>query len=160
MEYSNEDTKGIVVSTGNKTELALGYCTLYGDMCGGFAAISDVSKERVYAISRYINKNATQELIPQSTIDRAPTAELEEGQTDAANLPADYDVISPLVDAIVDEQLPLHKLVQIYDETVVTRTLRLVRINEFKRRQAAPGIRVTKTAFGIGRRIPMVHGFV
>lgn len=159
MEYSNEDTSGIVVSTGNKTELALGYCTLYGDMCGGFAAISDVSKERVYLLSRYINQLHGRELIPQSIIDRTPTAELEPGQTDAANLPADYDIISPLVDALIDQQIPQEELYGRYSKTIVDQTARLIRVNEFKRRQAAPGIRVTSRAFGIGRRIPIAHGY-
>jgi NAD+ synthetase len=159
MEYSNEDRGGIVVSTGNKTELALGYCTLYGDMCGGFAAISDLSKERVYAVARALNLSSGQERIPSTTIDREPTAELEPDQTDAANLPADYDVLSPLVDAIVDEQRSREELIKEYPKTVVDATLRLVRVNEFKRRQAAPGIRITPKAFGIGRRIPMIHGY-
>ncbi len=158
MEYSNEDTRGIVVSTGNKTELALGYCTLYGDMCGGFAAISDVSKARVYALARFINQ--TKEIIPLSTIDRIPTAELEVGQTDAANLPGDYDVISPLVEAIVDDQATLADLIKVYPEEIVKKTFKLVHNNEFKRRQAAPGIRVTRKAFGLGRRIPMSHTYL
>lgn len=159
MEYSNQYPSSIVVSTGNKTELALGYCTLYGDMCGGFAAISDVSKERVYALSEYYNALTGFACIPQSTLDRTPTAELEVGQTDAANLPADYDILSPLVDAIVDAKQSRSELLKKFDATVVDKTMRLIRVNEFKRRQAAPGIRVTRKAFGIGRRIPMIHCF-
>ncbi len=159
MEYTNEDPKGLVISTGNKTELACGYCTLYGDMAGGFAAISDLSKARVYQVAEYINSSAGMEIIPASIIKRIPTAELEHGQTDAANLPADYDVLSPLVDAIIDEQCPYDELCRRYGTDVVDRTLRLVHANEFKRRQAAPGIRVTNKAFGIGRRFPIVHGF-
>lgn len=159
MEYSNDTPGGIVVSTGNKTELALGYCTLYGDMCGGFAAISDVSKEKVYELARYMNERSGREVIPISIINRAPTAELEVGQTDAANLPADYDILSPLVDEIVDEQKSFEELCKTYDPEVVKKTMRLVQINEFKRRQAAPGIRVTDKAFGIGRRVPIAHGF-
>lgn len=155
MEYTNEDRGGLVVSTGNKTELALGYCTLYGDMCGGFAAISDLSKTRVYNLARYVNKKAGKEIIPESIIDRAPTAELEEGQTDEQNLPADYDVLSPLVDEVIDNQASFVELVKKYDQQVVREVFTLIRKNEFKRRQAAPGIRVTRKAFGIGRRYPM-----
>lgn len=155
MEYSNEDRNGLVISTGNKTELALGYCTLYGDMCGGFAAISDVSKARVYALSNFINQRSDTEIIPQSIIDRAPTAELREDQTDADNLPADYPILSPLVEKLVDEEQPPTSLYEEYGKTIVDKTYHLILVNEFKRRQAAPGIRVTKKAFGIGRRIPM-----
>lgn len=159
MEYTNEDGKGLVISTGNKTELACGYCTLYGDMAGGFAAISDLSKARVYELARYINASAGAEVIPRSVVERTPTAELEPGQTDAANLPADYDICSPLIDDIVDEQRSYEELCRTYPRDVVDKTLRLVHNSEFKRRQAAPGIRVTKKAFGIGRRFPIVHGF-
>jgi len=155
MEKTNEDRSGLVISTGNKTELALGYCTLYGDMAGGFAAISDVSKERVYALARYINQKAGQDIIPTTTIERPPTAELEEGQTDENSLPAGYDVLSPLVDDIVDRELPREELYQKYKPEVVDKVLRMIKINEYKRRQAAPGIRVTPRAFGIGRRFPI-----
>jgi NAD+ synthase (glutamine-hydrolysing) len=155
MEYTNQDRKGLVVSTGNKTELALGYCTLYGDMCGGLSAISDLSKERVYLLAKYINKYFKSEVIPKTIIDRIPTAELEEGQTDRANLPADYDIISPLVDDVVERELSLEDLYKKYNQQIVDRTIRLININEFKRRQATPGIRVTKKAFGIGRRVPI-----
>lgn len=160
MEYTNEDRYGIVISTGNKTELALGYCTLYGDMCGGFAAISDVSKERIYSLARYINRLAKKEVIPVTIIDRVPTAELEPGQTDRANLPADYPVLSPLVDVMVEEHFSIDELAQRYPREVVERTAKLIHNNEFKRRQAPPGIRVTKRAFGIGRRVPMGHGYI
>jgi NAD+ synthase (glutamine-hydrolysing) len=159
MEYTNEDRRGLVISTGNKTELALGYCTLYGDMCGGFAAISDLSKERVYAVADFINTRAGADLIPASVVRRVPTAELEVGQTDAGSLPADYPILSPLVDDIVDNQLSREELCRKYEARVVDQTLRLVHNNEFKRRQAAPGIRVTPKAFGIGRRYPIAHGF-
>ena len=155
MAYSNHNADGLVLSTGNKTELALGYCTLYGDMCGALAVISDLSKVRVYALARYINEKNQQELIPQTTIDRIPTAELEENQTDRANLPADYPVISPLVESIIEENYSLAELEAKYGAEIVQKTIKLINQNEFKRRQAAPGIRITKRAFGIGRRIPM-----
>ncbi len=155
MECSNEDPGAIVISTGNKTELALGYCTLYGDMCGGLAAISDVSKHRVYDLARAINREHGRDVIPVTTIDRPPTAELEPDQTDADNLPADYDVLSPLVEEIVEEGTPRAQLVQRYDGAVVDRTLQLIFRSEYKRRQAAPGIRVSSKAFGAGRRYPI-----
>jgi NAD+ synthase (glutamine-hydrolysing) len=155
MEYTNEDRASIVLSTGNKTELALGYCTLYGDMCGGLAVISDLSKERVYALARYINQISSKELIPQSIIERVPTAELETGQTDRANLPADYPILSPLVDTLIEDNFSNKEIEKLYQEEVILKTQRLIANNEFKRRQAAPGIRVTKKAFGIGRRVPM-----
>ena len=159
MEYSNEDPRGLVITTGNKTELATGYCTLYGDMCGGLAAISDVSKERVYLLSQLVNRRAGCDIIPESIIKRVPTAELEVGQTDAANLPADYEVLSPLVTDIVDNEISFQDLCRRYDKTVVQETLRLIHRSEFKRRQAPPGIRVTRKAFGIGRRYPLTHSF-
>ncbi len=158
MEYTNQDRDGLVLSTGNKTELALGYCTMYGDMCGGLAVIADLSKLKVYQLSDYINKSSHKELIPQTTIDRLPTAELELDQTDADNLPADYDILSPLVDDLVDHELSLDQLELKYDPRIIRETARLLKINEFKRRQAAPGIRVTGKAFGVGRRIPISHG--
>lgn len=158
MEYTNEVPGSIVLTTGNKTELALGYCTLYGDMCGGLAVISDLSKERVYKLAEFINSGKA--VIPPSVISRVPTAELEEGQTDRDNLPADYPVLSPLVDLIVEEGLSAEKLSQSFPPAVVSKTLHLINLNEFKRRQAAPGIRVTKHAFGIGRRVPIGNSFI
>ncbi len=158
MEYTNQDRAGLVLSTGNKTELALGYCTMYGDMCGGLAVIADLSKLKVYQLADYINQTSGQELIPQTTIDRAPTAELELDQKDSDNLPADYNILSPLVDDLVDHELSLEELELKYNPQTIRETARLLKINEFKRRQAAPGIRVTGKAFGVGRRIPISHG--
>jgi NAD+ synthase (glutamine-hydrolysing) len=159
MEYTNEDRSSLVITTGNKTELALGYCTLYGDMCGGFAAISDVDKSRVYELSRFINRLSGQAVIPETTLMRVPSAELEEGQTDAQNLPADYDVLVPLVNDIVEGGKSREELIQVYPVAVVDRTLRMIDVQEYKRRQAAPGIRVTERAFGIERRVPMGQGY-
>lgn len=158
MEYTNEDRTGLVISCGNKTETALGYCTMYGDMCGGLAVISDLNKLRVYEVAKFYNLLKRKEIVPETTIVRLPSAELEVGQTDVQNLPADYDVLSPLVDDIIDRQLTRGELHQKYQPEVVDGTLRLIKINEFKRRQAAPGIRVTPKAFGFGRRIPISHG--
>lgn len=154
MEISNELPGSLVINTGNKTELAVGYCTLYGDMCGALSAIGDLSKEQVYSVSRYINKRAGREIIPKSILDRIPTAELESGQTDRDNLPADYPLLSPLVSAIVEEGLPFSELVKRYDSALVEATISLINRSEFKRRQAAPSLRISRRAFGNGRRMP------
>ena len=146
----------LVISTGNKTELALGYCTLYGDMSGGLAAISDLDKNDVYAIGRWYNKNCGQTIIPDSIFNKEPSAELTENQVD----PFDYDVVSPLVEEIVENHRPKSELVSMgYDSGLIEDVNRRVHSSEFKRRQAAPGLRVTTKAFGIGRRYPIVNKF-
>ena len=146
----------MVLSTGNKTEIALGYCTLYGDMSGGLSVISDLSKIDVYRISRWINQGAGYNRIPQSTIDKEPSAELAEDQVD----PFDYDIVSPLVDAIIEERKSPQELIEKgADKELVMKLYRLIRINEFKRRQAAPGLRVSPKAFGLGRRVPIVNHY-
>jgi len=146
----------MVFSTGNKTEIALGYCTLYGDMSGGLSVISDLSKVDVYRISRWINEVAGYDRIPKSTIEKEPSAELAEDQVD----PFDYDIVSPLVDAIIEERKSPKELIENgADEELVMRLYRLIRINEFKRRQAAPGLRVSSKAFGVGRRVPIVNHY-
>jgi NAD+ synthase (glutamine-hydrolysing) len=155
MEYSNEVPGGLVLTTGNKTELATGYCTLYGDMCGALAVIGDVSKLRVYEVAGFVNLRAGTEVIPGSTIERVPTAELAEGQEDRQSLPADYPILSPLVERIVEELDTLTGLNESFEPSVTERVIGLVNRNEFKRRQAAPGIRVSSHAFGVGRRLPM-----
>jgi len=146
----------MVLSTGNKTEIALGYCTLYGDMSGGLSVISDLSKVDVYRISRWMNEVAGYDRIPLSTIQKEPSAELAEDQVD----PFDYDVVSPLVDAIIEERKSPKELIESgADEELVMKLYRLIRINEFKRRQAAPGLRVSPKAFGLGRRVPIVNHY-
>ena len=146
----------MVLSTGNKTEIALGYCTLYGDMSGGLSVISDLSKVDVYRIARWINEVAGYDRIPQSTISKEPSAELAEDQVD----PFDYDIVSPLVDAIIEERKsPKELIANGADKELVMRLYRLIRINEFKRRQAAPGLRVSPKAFGVGRRVPIVNHY-
>ena len=149
----------LVISTGNKTETALGYTTLYGDMCGGLAAISDVNKIKVYELANYVNKKAGKEFIPQNTINKAPSAELRSGQTDEKSLGAAYNIISPIVDQLVEERKTIEELSGHYPEKVVRHLAKLIRINEYKRRQAPPGIKVTPKSFGIGRRIPISHKF-
>ena len=146
----------LVLSTGNKTELAMGYCTLYGDMNGGLAVISDLSKTDVYALSHWINEKAKTERIPVNSIEKPPSAELCPDQVD----PFDYNVVSPLVTALIeDEKSPSELIAEGIDEELVKDISRRIRINEHKRRQAAPGLRVTSKAFGMGRRVPIVNQF-
>ena len=146
----------LVLSTGNKTELAMGYCTLYGDMNGGLSVISDLSKTDVYALSHWVNEEAGSERIPVSSIEKPPSAELRPDQVD----PFDYVVVSPLVSALIeDEKSPTELIAEGADPELIKDISRRIRINEYKRRQAAPGLRVTSKAFGIGRRVPIVNLF-
>jgi NAD+ synthase (glutamine-hydrolysing) len=144
----------LCLSTGNKTELALGYCTLYGDMSGGLSVISDLSKSDVYALSNWVNRDS--ERIPNRCITKTPSAELAPGQED----PFNYEIVSPLVDALVEErQSPSSLINDGADADLVNDLANRIRINEYKRRQAATGLRVTRKAFGMGRRIPIVNHF-
>ena len=146
----------LVLSTGNKTELAMGYCTLYGDMNGGLAVISDLSKTDVYALSKWLNEDAGFERIPLSSIDKPPSAELRPEQVD----PFDYDVVSPLVTALIDNQKSPSELIKEgADSGLVKDISNRIRINEYKRRQAAPGLKVTSKAFGMGRRVPIINQY-
>ncbi|HMK82670.1 MAG TPA: NAD+ synthase [Candidatus Bathyarchaeia archaeon] len=146
----------LVLSTGNKTELALGYATLYGDMSGGLEVIGDVSKMEVYALARYYNQKMGQAVIPQSSIDKIPSAELRPDQFD----PFDYASVSPLVDEIIDKRLSKEELIRKgYPKEAVEDTIRRIRGAEYKRRQAAPVIRITKKAFGLGWKMPIVNKF-
>ncbi len=148
----------LLLTTGNKSEVAVGYCTLYGDMCGGLAVISDVFKTQVYALSRWINRE--REIIPQNTIDKAPSAELRPGQVDQDSLPP-YDVLDAILHGYVEEGLSRRDLVaQGFPEAVVNDVVRKVDLNEYKRKQAAPGLKITPLAFGVGRRIPIVQKYV
>lgn len=146
----------LVLSTGNKTEMALGYCTLYGDMSGGLSVISDVSKDDVYALSHKINSVAGYERIPKNCIEKLPSAELSEGQFD----PFDYKIVSPLVDRIIEDcESPLTLINDGYDTELVYDIYNRIKANEYKRRQAAPGLRISSKAFGVGRRIPIVNHY-
>ena len=146
----------LVLSTGNKTELAMGYCTLYGDMNGGLAIISDLSKIDVYALSKWVNKKAGFERIPLSSIEKPPSAELRPDQVD----PFDYNVVSPLVSSLIDdEKSPSELIEEGLDPELVKDISNRIRINEYKRRQAAPGLRVTSKAFGMGRRVPIINQY-
>ncbi len=146
----------LVLSTGNKTELALGYCTLYGDMSGGLAVISDLSKHEVYNLAKIYNKIKNKEVIPKNSIKKIPSAELRENQFD----PFDYSRISPLVDEIVENRRTKDELLKLgYKEEEISDVLKKIKNAEYKRKQAAPGIKVTKKAFGIGRKMPIINNF-
>ncbi|MGB0416214.1 MAG: NAD+ synthase [Coraliomargarita sp.] len=148
----------LLLTTGNKSEIAVGYCTLYGDMCGGLAVISDLPKMKVYALARYINRE--RELIPVNTIDKPPSAELRPDQKDEDSLPP-YPVLDGILRLYVEEGLSRAEIVeQGYDTDVVTDIVRKVDLNEYKRKQAAPGLKTTPLAFGVGRRIPIVQKYV
>ncbi len=149
----------LVLSTGNKSEIATGYCTLYGDMCGGFALIKDVPKTLVFALARWRNARDGAPVIPPSTIERPPSAELRPGQKDTDALPP-YDVLDPLLERYIEqEQGPRDLVAAGFDPAVVRRVVRLVDRSEYKRRQAAPGVKITARAFGRDRRMPVTCGY-
>ena len=156
MSMSNKFSS-LLLTTGNKSELAVGYCTLYGDMCGGLAVISDLPKTKVYSLAKWINRE--REIIPESTLAKPPSAELRPDQVDQDSLPP-YDVLDSILEAyVVDGQDAEAIIASGHDEATVQRIIRLININEYKRRQAAPGIKVTSKAFGVGRRIPVAKRF-
>ncbi len=156
MALSNKTGK-MVLTTGNKSEMAVGYATLYGDMAGGFAAIKDVPKTWVYRLARY--RNTRSEVIPLRVIERPPSAELAPDQLDADSLPP-YDELDPIIEAYVEEDLSPGTIVERgHDADVVTRVVRMINRNEYKRRQAPPGVRISRRAFGRDRRYPLTSGF-
>ena len=148
----------LLLTTGNKSELAVGYCTLYGDMCGGLAVISDVPKTMVYELAKFINVES--EIIPHRTIEKPPSAELRPDQTDQDTLPP-YEILDAILRLYVEENLgPSQIIAQGFDAETVRWVTRKVDFNEYKREQAAPGLKVTSRAFGIGRRMPIAQKFV
>jgi NAD+ synthase (glutamine-hydrolysing) len=154
MAWSNR-TGAMVLSTGNKSELAVGYCTLYGDMCGGLALLGDVYKTMVYRVARWLNRE--REVIPESTITKPPSAELRPNQLDQDSLPP-YDILDGILKLYIEEWREVDEIVDAgFDRPLVERILRLVDTNEFKRRQAAPTIRVSTKAFGSGRQMPIAQ---
>jgi len=158
MAVSNK-TGALLLTTGNKSETATGYCTLYGDMCGGLAVISDLPKTLVYELSEYINSKAGRDIIPRETIDKAPSAELRPDQKDEDSLPP-YAILDGILELYVEQRMSADEITaKGYDRETVDFVLRLVNINEYKRFQAAPGIKVTTKAFGTGRRIPLAKRF-
>jgi len=157
MAYSNKENH-LLLTTGNKSELAVGYCTIYGDMNGGLAVISDLPKTRVCELARWINR--THEVIPQATIDKPPSAELRPDQKDQDTLPP-YETLDAILELYVEHQLSSDEIIaRGFAEQTVRWVQRRVDLNEWKRHQAAPGLRVTSKAFGIGRRMPIVQRFV
>ncbi|MEZ5941839.1 MAG: NAD+ synthase [Planctomycetaceae bacterium] len=149
----------IALATGNKSELAVGYCTLYGDMCGGFAVLSDLYKQDVYAVSRYINELEGREVIPRSILDKEPSAELAPNQFDQDSLPP-YPLLDGILAGLIDEEMSPDELAQKFPPETVKWVVQKLDRNEFKRRQMPPGIKLSPRAFGTGRRMPMAaRGF-
>ncbi len=146
----------LVVSTGNKSELAVGYSTLYGDMVGGFALLKDVFKTDVYRLAEHLNDRAGRDVIPRSTIERAPSAELRDDQRDSDSIP-EYEELDPVLEAYVEEDRSREELVAEFDPAVVERAVSLVDRAEYKRRQAPPGVKLRPKAFGRDRRTPITN---
>jgi NAD+ synthetase len=156
----------LVLSTGNKSELAVGYCTLYGDMAGGLAVISDVPKTMIYELACWINSDYAaragreREIIPKSTIEKPPSAELKPNQNDQDTLPP-YEILDELLHLYVEENLSARDIIaRGFDQKTVRWVQRRVDLNEYKREQAAPGLKVTSRAFGIGRKMPIAQKYV
>jgi NAD+ synthetase len=148
---------GIVITTGNKSEMAVGYCTLYGDMAGGFALLKDVPKTLVYQLCDY--RNSLSQVIPERIITRAPSAELRDNQTDQDSLPA-YEILDAIMQAYVEENASFSTIVSMgFAEKDVKRVLQLIDRNEYKRRQSPVGVRITQRGFGKDRRLPITSGY-
>jgi len=149
----------LVLATGNKSEVSVGYCTLYGDMVGGFSVIKDVPKTLVYELAKYRNQVAGFDLIPKRILTKAPSAELKPDQKDTDSLPP-YEVLDPILQAYVEQDLPFDEIVsQGFEPELVEKVIRLVDGNEYKRRQAAPGIKISHRAFGKDRRFPITNHY-
>jgi NAD+ synthase (glutamine-hydrolysing) len=158
MAFSNRFNH-LLLTTGNKSELAVGYCTLYGDMCGGLAVISDVPKTTVYALAEFINKQAGRDVIPRSSIAKVPSAELRPNQTDQDSLPP-YELLDAILNRYVEEEKSAAEIIADgLDAATVLRIIRMIDRSEYKRRQAAPGLKVTSRAFGFGRRMPIAQNY-
>jgi NAD+ synthase (glutamine-hydrolysing) len=157
MAISNK-TGRMLLTTGNKSEMAVGYATLYGDMAGGFAPIKDCSKSLVYRLARY--RNSLGEVIPERVITRPPSAELRPDQKDSDSLP-DYNVLDPILEAFIEADLSVDEIVaKGYERDTVVRVLEMVKRNEYKRRQAPPGVRISSRAFGRDWRYPITSGYI
>jgi NAD+ synthetase len=158
---------GLLLTTGNKSEYAVGYATIYGDMCGGYAPIKDLYKTEVYRVCAWRNQQANGEVIPQAVINRPPTAELRENQVDQDSLPP-YEILDAIMQAYIDQEASSAEIIEslsnrwpdIIDvESIVMRMVRLLKISEWKRRQAAPGPKLSRRAFGRERRYPISSGY-
>lgn len=146
----------LVLNTGNKTEMALGYCTMYGDMCGALAVISDINKMEVYSISNWINSSSDCIVIPIESINKRPSAELSKNQYD----PFDYEIVSPIVDHIINDQYGVEELIELgYERDLVSDIIDKINRSEYKRRQSPPGLKVSKKSFGVGRRFPIINHY-
>ena len=149
----------LVLSTGNKSEVSAGYCTLYGDMAGGFAVLKDVMKTTVYRLATYSNVTAGRERIPKAIIEKPPSAELRPDQKDTDSLPP-YDLLDPVIEAYVEKDRSVEEMLDMgFDAEIVRRVVGLVDLSEYKRRQAAPGVKITPRAFGRDRRMPITNRF-
>ncbi|OPL10762.1 MAG: NAD synthetase [Firmicutes bacterium ML8_F2] len=158
MHISNREHY-MVLATGNKSELAVGYCTLYGDMSGGLAVIADLPKMMVYELADYLNQMKGREVIPRNTINKPPSAELRPDQKDEDSLPP-YNILDPILHFYIEDNLsPIAIISKGFEPSTVKRVIRMVDRAEFKRRQAAPGLRITTRAFGIGRRMPIARSY-
>lgn len=158
MAISNR-SGAMVLTTGNKSEMAVGYATLYGDMAGGFAVLKDVFKTLVYELARWRNEQAGRDLIPESTLTKPPSAELRPDQKDTDSLPS-YDILDPILQAYVEDDRSPAAIVDMgYDPAMVQRVMTLVERAEYKRRQAPPGVKITERAFGRDRRLPITNGY-
>ncbi|HKF61180.1 MAG TPA: NAD(+) synthase, partial [Dongiaceae bacterium] len=165
MAFSNK-LGHMVLSTGNKSEMSVGYATLYGDMCGGYSVLKDVYKTTVYALSRWRNEDLpiggagpAGRVIPERILTKAPTAELKPNQTDQDSLPP-YDVLDAILEGLVEDELTVDQIVaRGHDEATVRRVWRMLDMAEYKRRQAPPGVKITRRAFGRDRRYPITNGF-
>lgn len=158
MHFSNREGY-LALATGNKSELAVGYCTLYGDMAGGLAVIADLPKMMVYELANHINEISEKEIIPQNTIVKAPSAELRPDQKDEDSLPP-YPLLDPILQLYIEENLSIAEICKRgYDQEIVEKIVKMVDRAEFKRRQAAPGLRITTRAFGSGRRMPIARSY-
>ena len=151
----------LLLTTGNKSEVAVGYCTLYGDMAGGLGVISDLPKTKVFELCRWINANSDREIIPENTITKPPSAELRPDQKDEDSLPP-YDILDEILRRYVQEGETRQQIADAtqFDRSVIDDVVRKVDLNEYKRKQAAPGLKITPLAFGVGRRIPLVQKYV
>lgn len=148
----------LLLSTGNKSEMAVGYCTLYGDMNGGLAVIADVPKTRVYSLCHWLNRN--QEIIPQNVLTKAPSAELKPNQVDQDSLPA-YEILDDILQRLINDYQSAAQIIAAgYEQELVNRIIQMVARAEFKRRQAPPGIKITDRAFGTGWRMPIASNWL
>jgi NAD+ synthase (glutamine-hydrolysing) len=154
MALSNK-FNSLLLTTGNKSELAVGYCTLYGDMSGGLAVISDVPKTMIYRLANWINKKQNKIIIPEEIIRKAPSAELRPNQKDQDSLP-DYETLDKILELHIEKHLSAKQIIsEGFEPDIVYKIMLMIKNAEFKRRQAAPGIKVTDRAFGVGWRMPI-----